>query len=374
MSSRTLPPEVRAALEQCIGCHDQCMSVSMEVVASGRQELVMSRVASSVRSALGGTQAWSEFFAETLFLSLDQGAQQRACVVIDGSQDPRVFLRWARREALAAGYQPAFLADFATHLAGSGHSPSVEGPQTSPTSPVLITDRVTGALNAEAIEDATRVLSLVGEPPAVLRLGSTGTVENFLGMQSESDIAISSATARLQGAFMEARLVAVDPAVVYAARFLWPAVGWSQPVSHLAEVLDEWQWEPSTNAAPLPTVTINDTGMLSRDLGVSQQVRSVLRRCGYDVREAVTNGVHARDDGPMLPYPDQGARRSIARSRAEELVGTGADMIVTVAPWSHENLRAVSPIPVMDFASAVAIAAGVRSYDSLVSAGGRGAR
>lgn len=342
-----MPDKVARSLAQCIGCHDQCMFASAEVIHSGRQELVASRLASSVRDVLAGTQPLDGFLLDALFMALDQGAQQQSCIILDGSQDPRTWLRWAREEfGRRSGRIPEPVAELRTvRAAAETGAPVAPGDGDV----VVVRDGVTSPLNPAGAESMLALLRRRGFCPVEVVIPSSGTLEHFYGLPQEARQATLAAVEALRTAG-DRPLVTDDPAVVYAARRIWPGFVPAPTVLHLAEFLTSG--DAATPDGPI--VTIDDVGLMARDLGISEEIRGLLLAHGYRIAEPVTSGVAARDDGPMLGYPDAALRERIGHARYQELLDTGAELIVTCAPWSHRNLPGDGPVPIRDLASVLA--------------------
>ncbi|MFV0461650.1 MAG: hypothetical protein ACK5MP_00400 [Nostocoides sp.] len=345
-----------ASLTRCIGCHDQCMFTSVEVVVSGRQDLVMSRLASSAREVTTGALAADLFLLDALHMSTDQGAQQRHCIDLDGSQDPREWLAWARAAvAYLAGTDSAAVQELRRARTEaeqrlSAASPAV-GDIDGDADIVLVRDALTGSLDPASGEALRTVFEAQGLRVAEAELVSCGTLEHFAGLSSDAAKAAADSLARL-GHHGSATLVTDDPAVAYAAERIWPSHGSAPRVRHLGEVLAEMGSTSETSSTG-PRVVINDVGLLAGDLGIVEPLRVVLRSADYQIVEPPSVGADARDDGPMFGYPDGDLRAAIGAARYEELIGTGAELIVTVAPWSRRNLPAAGPVPVVSLAEAV---------------------
>lgn len=341
MTSHEIPALVRRSLQRCIGCHDQCMFASAEVVASGRQELVMSRLAASVRDIADGAMTPDRAFIDDLFMSFDQGAQHRHCVVLDGSQDPRVWLAWARAALAAdAGIDPGPVRALreARAAAGTSSAAAIERPDA-----VLIRDGVTSGED----RDAVRLLESRGLRVATATVPSGGVLERFYGLQQEEREAALEASAVL-GGLADAVLATDDPAVAYAAAHIWPDNGVRLDVRLLGEIVRP---EPVPGADGR-TVVVDDVGLLAELPGATERIRELLSAAGYRVVEPPSTGADARDDGPMLDYPDPTLRARVGAARYEELRSTGADLVVAVAPWSLRNLPN-GPIPVVGLAAAL---------------------
>lgn len=346
-----MPDGVARSLAQCIGCHDQCMFASAEVIHSGRQELVASRLASSVRDVLTGRTQLDDFLLDALFMSLDQGAQQSSCIILDGSQDPRTWLRWAREEfGRRSNRTPEPVAEL---RAARADAAPVGLPLPSNGDVVVVHDGITSRLNPAGAESTVTLLRRWGFRPIEVVIPSSGTLEHFYGLPSEARRAALDAVEMLRTE-SGMPLVTDDPAVAYASRRVWPEYAPAPAVSHLAEFLTPLDTAPTPDG---PVVAIDDAGLLARDLGVSEQIRTLLSAAGYRIVEPVSSGASARDDGPMLGYPDAALRVRIGRARYQELVDTGAELIVTCAPWSQRNLPSDGPVPVCDLAGVLVAAA-----------------
>lgn len=333
-----IPDAVAASLAQCIGCHDQCMFASADVVNSGRQDLVLSRLASAVRDVAGGVLPLDAHLRDALFMPLDSGAQQHHCIVLDGTQDPRDWLRWARgrlAEHDASGVR-------ALHAA---RSIPADDPAGDPVDVVVVRDQVTGSLDPGGATALAALLGQGGRRVGIVTLPSSGWIEHSYGLADEAKAAAENCVAAL-AAYRGTPLVTDDPAVALASRTLWQAGGRPDVVQHVGETAPD----EAAERTPVGTVVVDDVGLLARDLGVVEPIRAMLRRAGYAVVEAPSFGAGARDDGPLFAYPDDELRARIGQARYAELVGTGADLVVIVAPWSRRNLPSDGPVPVRSLA------------------------
>ncbi|MFV0450778.1 MAG: hypothetical protein ACK5LS_00810 [Propioniciclava sp.] len=339
------------SLSACIGCHDQCMYASADVLASGRQELVISRLAAAVRSGPPNAQ-----LTDALFMALDQGSQQRACIILDGSQDPRDWLREARSSAItASGHIPVPVAALRAARANRTPTAALNGSYDC----IVVVDALTGSRDETGTRNLVDHLAGDGARVGLVRLASAGTLEHFAGLAAEREELIAAAQALL-APWSATPLVSDDPAVCYASRFLWGDA--TPPVAHVAEYLAQADpgAAPLVEGLPSPgPVVVNDVGLLAGDLGVHAAVRSLLRAAGYPVLEAPSSGRHAREDGPMFGYPDPRVAATLARARYDELAATGAQAIITLAPWSRHNLAPVSELPLLTLTEALAAASRV---------------
>lgn len=344
------------ALARCAFCHDQCMSATAEVVVTGDQSLVLSRVANLIRLADEGRVEWSPDLARRLFYGLNDELQFQYCLAMKENHHPEPFLRAARAEAVQRNLAPASVMAVAEHLRRTGNlfgeseqlplpvAPAAGGP-------ILLHDAAARLLTPGALTAARELLKAVGPTPGEVAVPSGGMVEFDLGL---ADLARAAAvqTCEALAGLPEGPVVTTDPVLALALRMFYPQLGLTvnRPVLHISEYL-------AAHAEALPafrpqaaTVVYHDPGVLARGLDVVAPPRTLLARVpGLKLVEPVRTGVRAFSDGPLRGYPDKEVAGAISAERFAELRETGAGVIVTSSPYSLVNLAAVSDgTPVID--------------------------
>lgn len=352
--------ELPEQLERCAFCHDQCMSATPELVATGSQAHVVSRAAIRARLLDRGDVAWSAAAAAPLFYGLNDGWQREYCIFMDEGQRIEPYLRRMRSQALSRGMAPAPVAAALARARASGNVYGIGLPEVAPHGSgaervVYIHDAATRALTPAVVGTAVRVLEAAGAQVADLAVGSGGMVELDLGdveLAREAANAVASAISD-NGA---TTLVTTDPTLAYVIRYGYPYLGIvvKARVLHIAEFLAAR--DIACRAGPRCDVVFHDPPWLSRGLGVVDAVREILRRVpGVRLLEPATSGRLVASDGPLAGYPDPAVARQIARERFVELSATGAELVVTASPYSQANLRACSRgIPVIDLSEFLA--------------------
>jgi Fe-S oxidoreductase len=345
-SFETLTPDLELALERCAGCHDQCMAATAELAASGRQDLVPSRVATLGLLLQRGQIPWTAETAEPAFEALGDGIQFEYCIYRDLGQDIRPYLRFLRREARQRGIEPSSIAEAAAAFEGTGNLlgfQEVLAPAASARGGiVLVHEAATRALAPDSVPAAWRALARAGLEPTGLEVGSAGSVEARLGLAAEANAASASAITRISAAD-PGSLVSTDPVLVARLRDLQAEgrLPLGLRIEHLSTTLAMTgaQW-PRRDPQ---SITFHDPAALCRDLDEVDSPRTILRRIpGVEIREPVNHGRLASSDGPLAVYPRPALARSIAARRMRELSWTGAQAVVTASPYSLANLRAVA--------------------------------
>ena len=331
-------------LDRCAYCHDQCMSATPEVVASGKQTHVVSRVAAVGRMLDRGEMEWSPEAAAPFFYGLNDGWQREYCIFANEGQRVEPYLRRFRELARSRGFAPRRVADALSLARSSGNVFGLERvplPVPMADGIALIHDAATRALTPGVVEAAHAVLAHAGAPSADLPVDSCGMAELDLG---DRELARRAAQSVGDAVVMSraSLLVTTDAVLAYAMRFAYPFLGIevAVPVLHLAEfVVDRIL---ATRGAPVD-VTFHDPAWLSRGLGVVDAPRRVLRRIeGVNLLEAASWGRDAASDGPLAGYPDPNVAAAIARDRLDELIDTGATIVVTASPYSQANIAEVA--------------------------------
>lgn len=344
------------ALARCAFCHDQCMSATAEVVATGDQSLVLSRVANLIRLADGDRVAWSPELARRLFYDLVDERQFEYCIAKKENHHPEPFLRAARAEAVRRNLAPASVMAVAEQIRRTGNVFGEVEQLPTPTppavgGPILVHDAAARLLTPGALTAARALLAAVGPAPGELAIPSGGMVEFDLGLADQARAAAEQ-TCRTLATLPEGPLVTTDPVLALALRKFYPdwGLGVNRPVLHISEHL-AGQAEALPGFRPQTvTAVYHDPGALARGLGAVAPPRALLARVpGLKLVEPITTGVRAASDGPLRGYPDEAVAATISRERFAELRATGAGIIITSSPYSVANLAAVSDgTPVID--------------------------
>jgi len=344
------------ALARCAFCHDQCMSATPEVVVTGDQSLVVSRVANLIRLAGGGQLQWSPELARRLFFGLTDELQFQYCLAAKEGHHFEPFLRAAREEAVRRQLAPTSVLAVAEHVRLSGNIFGRReelalpvGP--APGGPILVHDAATRVLTPGALAAARDLLGAVGPAPGELAVPSCGFVEFDLGLTHQAHAAASQAHAALAG-LPDGPVVTTDPVLALALRKFYPQWGFvlNRPVLHISEYLAQ-RAEALPGFRPQAVTSVyHDPAALARGLGVVAPPRTLLARIpGMHLAEPITSGIRARGDGPLMGYPDEFVAAAITRARLAELRTTGAAVIITCSPYSVANLSGVSDgFPVID--------------------------
>ncbi|MFQ5711522.1 MAG: 2Fe-2S iron-sulfur cluster-binding protein [Candidatus Geothermarchaeales archaeon] len=137
-------------------------------------------------------------------------------------------------------------------------------------------------------------------------------------------------------------IIAPDPHVVYAFKELYPRVvkGFDIAVRTLVEVLYETLRGKNLRLSIREGVKVayHDPCYLARYLGIIEQPRKILSRIdGVEVFEPKSKGLSTRCCGFISTYP--GLTRDVTAERLKDLVGTGAEKILTACPVCMAQLR-----------------------------------
>lgn len=334
-------------LERCAYCHDQCMSATPEVIATGSQAHVVSRVAAVARLLEAGRVRWSASSGAPLFYGLNDGWQQEYCIFSGEGQRIEPYLRRFRHHAVTRGVAPVAVADALSAARATGNVFGLERSRQTTTrltggGVAFVHDAATRALTPHVVSAAHAVLERAEGPVIDLAVESGGMIELDLGEEELARDA-AAAVATVVAASGATLLVTTDAVLAYAMRLAYPFLGvdLAIPVLHFAEYLVDHP--PKTTAGRPTSVVFHDPAWLSRGLGVIDAPRTVIRRVGgVQLLEAASSGRLAGSDGPLWGYPDSTVAAAIAADRMEELRTTGAELIVTASPYSEANLSAAS--------------------------------
>ena len=345
---------------RCAFCHDQCMSATAEVLATGDQRLVVSRVAALAMALDSGRLPWTRSAAELLFYGLNDGLQHEFCIYADEGQRIEPYIRRLRTEAVQRGLAPEAVktAGLRARQSGNifGREESIASPQIRSAETLLVHDTATRALNPEIVPSALALIRAFGLEAQELAVVSAGMLELDIGYPALARQAAERVARLINGLHPEV-VVTTDPVLAYTLRFANPyfEVAIEPPVIHICEFLLRGE-APRFRETPT-SVVYHDPGTLARGLGVVDAPRRLLEMVpGLTLREPISFGKRAASDGPLAVYPDDEVCRSIASSRLRQLRETGAELVVTASPYSYANLSAVSQgFPILDICSLLAL-------------------
>lgn len=286
-----------------------------------------------------------------------------------GNTVPRA-LAEGRKLAVDAGAAPAAVAVTAARMRQSGN---VKGEDLARRQRELLGERPEKgartlffagcealANQGEALRDAVAVLEHLGFGPVALLEDAPCSGRPYDSMGFASDFRTHAA--RLSVRLSRFALVASScPACVHTFKVLYPEAGAPvrARVAHLAELAVERM--PKLAATGLK-VAYHDPCHLGRGLGVYEPPRELLRRAGGTVLELFDRRESARcsGGGNGLGRVAPETARAIAERRAAD-VPAEADLVATACPTCATQLGPVSPKPVVDVATLLARALGLRS-------------
>lgn len=344
---------------RCAFCHDQCMSATAEVVATGDQRLVVSRVAALAMLLDSGFLPWTRSAGELLFYGLNDGLQREFCIFAGEGQRIEPYIRRLRAGAVGRGLAPEAVkaAELRVRQTGNvfGREEDIASPRIGPSEILFVHDAATRALNPEVVPSALALIQAFGLGAQELAVASGGLVELEIGYPALARQAAERAAGVINDLHPSA-VVTTDPVLAYAFRFAYPYLGVpiESPVLHISEFLERGETPRFRQTAT--SVVYQDPGALARGLRVVDAPRRLLGAVpGLGLREAIATGSRAASDGPLAVYPDEVVSRLIASSRLRQLCQTGAELVVTASPYSYANLSAVAKgFPILDICSLLA--------------------
>lgn len=349
--------DFRVEIQRCVFCHDQCMSSSPEVIASSEQTLMRSRIATLLEALLAGNWEWSPEVAAKLFYAINDGIQYYYCIrAKKEDQHTEPYIRAARAEAVKRGLAPepvmaaAAAFDSTGNLFGIEALPEAKAPGAE--APVLIYDAASLAKAPATVDACRKLLEAVDSQAGEAAIPSAGFVEFDLGLFERAEKAARAAQASLQAIDGSGPLVTPDAVLAYTLRVVFPEWGLAldRDVLHISEYL-AGKLDGLTLAEIDIKAVNHDDWALARGLKVTEAPRQALQAiAGLDLVEPVNTGIKAETDGPLAAYPDEALAKAIAELRYEELVKTGADVVITSSPYGWANLSSVEgSVPVKDF-------------------------
>ncbi len=190
-------------------------------------------------------------------------------------------------------------------------------------------------------------LAAAGTRPAYLyeKEPYSGVLLYDLGMESSAASQARSVYRTLKSAGAET-VVTVDPHTTFMLRQVFSRYipGFDLNVRHYLEVLAASGLPGYRGNAALPreTPVLHDSCVMTRDLGIVAQTRTVLEELGIRAREPENTGINTACCGGPVEYAYAELSRSVSRIRAEELAGFGRDVLVScpiclVNLMKHEN-------------------------------------
>lgn len=184
-----------------------------------------------------------------------------------------------------------------------------------------------------ALKGIVAALKRAGNRPAYLfeKEPYSGVLLYDLGMEEEV-APIAREVVRTLKSVGSQTVLTVDPHTTFMLRQIYPRYvsGTNLNVRHYLEVLaGEKTIFPETRPAGVPEkIVLHDSCVMTRDLGVVEQARTVLERMGVEVIEPENNGINTACCGGPVEYAYADLSRSISCIRARELAGVCSDVLV----------------------------------------------
>jgi Fe-S oxidoreductase len=167
----------------------------------------------------------------------------------------------------------------------------------------------------------------------------------YAGFQDEFGVRAAETQKQLQERGIK-KVISMVPSCTFALRELFPRylTGWEVEVSHFLEVVWERIQQGMQFRLPLEiTVTYHDPCVLSRNLGLVEEPREILRSIeGVDFADVERNREEwstccGGGGGFEVIFPE--VSHILAVNRVKELLDTGASVIVTSCPGCLIQLR-----------------------------------
>lgn len=135
-------------------------------------------------------------------------------------------------------------------------------------------------------------------------------------------------------------IVCLSPHAAEVIKFAYPQLG----IEHDLEVKTfvELVWEqrdklPKTNLKK--SVVIHDSCRLARELGVTEELRDILKAMNVEFKEPLRHGTWTTCCGGPNKFMFPELSQTIAGGRVSELQSTGADLILTSCPYCLSALE-----------------------------------
>lgn len=357
--------EVRESLERALVCHDQCLFASPTVQTIRKQTVAPSRKALIAELLRRGRISWDRDSVRLMYLGENSGLQREWCIC---GLDETAVLQAARADAVDAGLAPDGVREIQARQRATGNPfglPEDAGPIRQ-CNMIFFCEAATRHFFPDLIGAIQAIISALGLDAGVVSRGTAGYELFDLGLRDDARAGVDALCSRLR----ESRATVVvceSPGAVYALRHL---ASEPQPFEtlHLSEFLarhlksDAPSWRDTVKIA----VTLHDSSLLARYLGVTEAPRDVLRAIpGVELREMRHHGRLAHPSGPGLWFPADEARKAMSDARVAEVAETGASTVVTLGPYARRNLSESAGrhgLQVIDLAQLVAARLEVRTW------------
>lgn len=342
-------------LDLCARCHEQCLSSSTVVLATGRHTLAPSRKALLADLLRRGDLAPTGELAEVFELGIGSGVEHEHCLYADRPAwpDETRFSRAARADLVDLGFPSTAAAEAAKRIDATGDPFGLgadPGALIIAGTTLFFTDAATRALAAD-VGVALRQLVLELEPLASPLPSTVDPAELPSSAGFEAlELGLEAHARRLAGALIDrarelgaTRIVSESPEALVALRELGAG---DISLVHASEWLVGALPAASPGAVPGDAVRIavlHDSARLGRYLGVFDAPRRVLDGIArVERRELRRSRARATPSGPTFGFPDAEAARAMAGRLLDEAVAAGAELIVTTSPYDRRNLAAVA--------------------------------
>jgi Fe-S oxidoreductase len=193
-----------------------------------------------------------------------------------------------------------------------------------------------------ALRGVVTALSALGERPAYLYEDEpySGVLLYDLGLDGFIEGHIKHVYGLLKKHHVK-KVIGVDPHTVFMMREIYPKYieGFDIEVKHYLEILSEGsEMLRKSVRKPLErNPVIHDSCYLTRELGVIEQVRTVLESLGLTVREPENNKLDTACCGGPIEYAYQDLTEKVSRARIRELSAISENVVV-VCPICLINL------------------------------------
>lgn len=319
------------------------------------KEVNSARAKGLIVSMIKRGESYDESMAATMWECCLCGACTNDCAT---GYEPRSYIREARSIAIAEGIAPAAVTELADMLLETGNIYGLENlgvsmrqdteelPENAKT--LLYIGEVARAECPEIARSAINLLKKAGVNFTVLKDepvsgGYMGDMLGFVDEVREKAVVLSHAV-NASGSEFVIVLDPIDARIMKHEYAEWNChinVPVLTMTSYLAELISEGRLGP---ARIDDSCSIHDAGALSRDLGETAPVRTIVAAMGLELREMFRNRDLAKSCGGVLlkRYAPKLSSMTV-QGRWEDHLRTGAHILLTEAPGSFAALSSEVP-------------------------------
>jgi Fe-S oxidoreductase len=186
----------------------------------------------------------------------------------------------------------------------------------------------------KSLQGIEKALQHVGCRPAFLYEDEpySGALLNDLGLEDQMKVHIHKVyKALLESGSRE--IITVDPHTTHMLKDIYPkhVENYALPVSHYLERLtrDSNKLNVFSGRLPITELVIHDSCVMTRNLGIIEQTRTIARQLGFKLVEADNNRLDTACCGGPVEYAFGELSEQISKIRIRELASFSSNILVT---------------------------------------------